>query len=71
MKIFNTNRKSHSNQRGLAVIVVIVLLGVLSVILASNIRALQNLNEHLGIIEKKQLKHHEAPRQEDGKKKND
>ena len=71
MKISNTDRKSHSNQRGLAVIVVIVLLGVLSVILASNIRTLQNLNEHLGIIEKKQLKHHEPPQQEEGKKKND
>ena len=71
MKISNTDRKSRSKQRGLAVIVVIVLLGVLSVILASNIRTLQNLNEHLGIIEKNQLKHHELPRQEDGKKKND
>ena len=71
MKIPNTYRKSHSNQRGLAVIVVIVLLGVLSIIMASNIWTLQNLNDQLGLIEKKQLKHHTLPRQGEGKKKND
>jgi len=71
MKIFNIDRKSRSNQRGLAVIVVIVLLGVLSIIMASNIRTFQNLNDQLGLIEKKQLKHHELPRQGKGKKKND
>ena len=68
MKISNIERKSCSNQRGLAVIVVIVLLGVLSVILASNIRTLENLKNQLGLIEKKQLKHHEPPRPEEGKK---
>ena len=71
MKISNIDRKSRSNQRGLAVIVVIVLLGVLSIIMASNIRTLQNLNDQLGLIEKKQLKHHKLPRQGEGKKKND
>ena len=63
MKISNTHRKSWSNQRGLAIVVVIVFLGILAIIVASNSRTLQNLNEHLGLIEKKQLKHHELPQQ--------
>ena len=63
MKISNTHRKSQSNQRGLAIVVVIVFLGILAIIVASNSRTLQNLNEHLGLIEKKQLKHHELPQQ--------
>ena len=71
MKIYYPVRKSYSNQRGLAVIVVIVLLGVLSIIMASNIWTLQNLNDQLGLIEKKQLKHHEPPRTEEGKKNDD
>ena len=71
MKIYYPVRKSYSNQRGLAVIVVIVLLGVLAIIMASNIRTLNNLNAQLGLIEKKQLKHHEPPQKEEGKKKND
>ena len=71
MKIYYPDRKSRGNQRGLAVIVVIVLLGVLAIIMASNIRTLQNLNDQLGLIEKKQLKHHEPPQPEEGKKKND
>ena len=70
MKISNINRKSRSNQRGLAVIVVVGLLGVLAIIMASNTRTLQNLNDQLGLIEKKQLKHHESPQPEEGKKKN-
>ena len=64
----SANRKSRRNQRGLAIVVVIVLLGILSVILASNIRTLENLKNQLGPIEKKQLKHHEPPRTEEGKK---
>ena len=71
MKISNISRKSRSNQRGLAVIVVIVLLGVLAIIMASNIRTLQNLDDQLGLIEKKQLKHHKLNQQEEGEKKND
>jgi hypothetical protein len=71
MMASNTHGKSRSNQRGLAIVVVIVLLGILSVVLASNIRTLQNLKDQLGLIEKKQLKHHEPPQQEEGKKKND
>jgi len=63
MKISNTHGKSRSNQRGLAIVVVIVFLGILAIIAASNSRTLQNLNEHLGLIEKKQLKHHELPQQ--------
>ena len=70
MKI-SANRKSRNNQRGLAIVVVIVLLAILSVILASNIRTLENLKNQLGLIEKKQLKHHEPPQPEEGKKKND
>ena len=63
MKISNTHGKSRSNQRGLAIVVVIVFLGILAIIAASNSRTLQNLNEHLGLIEKKQLKRHELPQQ--------
>ena len=63
MMVSNTHGKSRSNQRGLAIVVVIVFLGILAIIVASNSRTLQNLNEHLGLIEKKQLKHHELPQQ--------
>ena len=63
MKISDAHRKSRSNQRGLATVVVIVFLGILAIIAASNSRTLQNLNEHLGLIEKKQLKHHGLPQQ--------
>ena len=63
MRTSNTHRKSRSDQRGLAIVVVIVFLGILAIIAASNSRTLQNLNEHLGLIEKKQLKHHELPQQ--------
>jgi len=67
MKI-SASRKSRRNQRGLAIVVVIVFLGILSVILASNIRTLENLKNQLGLIEKKQLKHHEPPHTEEVKK---
>ena len=69
MKIPKIDRKSRSNQQGFAVIVVVGLLGVLAIIMASNIRTLQNLNDQLGLIEKKQLKHHEPLQSEGGKKK--
>ena len=57
-------KKSRRNERGLATVFVLVILGIMAILLSSNTGALRNLNGHLRLIEEQQLKQYEVSRPE-------
>ena len=60
MKINHPQKKSQTNERGLATVFVLVILGIMAILISSNTGSLRNLNGHLQLIEEKQLKQHES-----------
>ena len=60
MKINHPQKKSQPNERGLATVFVLVILGIMAILISSNTGSLRNLNGHLLLIEEKQLKQHES-----------
>ena len=46
---------SRNNRRGVAVVVVLAIIGLVAVIVATNLRALTDLSRDMRLIEKKQI----------------
>ncbi len=62
MTINHLDKKSQRNERGFTLVIVLVILGIMSILISSNTRALRNLNGHLSLIEEQQLKQNEVSR---------
>ncbi len=52
---------NNSQKKGLATVVVIILLGVMSMLLVVNTRSLSQLKRHLDLVEQRQKQKFEAP----------
>ena len=62
MTINYLDKKPQRNERGFTLVIVLVILGIMSILISSNTRALRNLNGHLSLIEEQQLKKKEVSR---------